>query len=120
MLRALWFAVKVGLLVAASVWVANRPGFIEAHWLGYDVRAHVGLALLLLLLVLVLTVFIYRILWGIVTMPKALRRYRQERSREKGFRALTLGLTAVAAGDAKQAEQQAERARRFLPSDRGL
>ena len=53
MLRALWFAVKTGLIVAAAVWVANRPGFIEASWLGYDVRAHVGLVLLVLLFLLV-------------------------------------------------------------------
>src|SRR5262249_25462280 len=120
MLRALWFAVRLGLLVAAAIWVANRPGEVEVHWLGYDIKTEVGMALLALFLALLVCLFVYRVLTEIVKFPASWRRYREHNKRNKGFRALTLGLTAVAAGDAKMAGYHAHRARQFLKHDNGL
>lgn len=120
MLRTLWFAIKVGLLVAAALWVVNRPGTAEIQWLGYDVRIHVGLALLILLFAVVVILFFFRLVWDIGALLAAFRRWRRDRKKEAGFRALTLGLTAVAAGDVKQASAQAQRARRDMPEDGGL
>ncbi len=120
MIRALFFVAKVALLVAAAVWVANRPGAVEIHWLGYDIRAQIGLVLLALFFAIAAIVLMYRVLWEVLAMPKYWRRYRAQRKRDKGYRALTLGLTAVAAGDVKLAGYQAFRARRLLPQDMGL
>jgi HemY protein len=120
MLRALWFVIKTAILVAAAVWVANRPGDVEIHWLGYEVKTQVGLALLALLVVLLLCLFVYRIFTEIIKFPASWSRYREHGKRQKGFRALTLGLTAVAAGDAKMANYHAHRARQLLHSDKGL
>ena len=120
MLRAIWFAVKLGLLVAVAVWVANRPGYVDISWLGYDVRAQVGFVLLALLLSLSLLLILHRIFLGIVNFRKFLKRRSEEKRRTKGYKALTLGLSAVAAGDAKIANYQAFRMRKLIPDDRGL
>ncbi len=120
MIRAVLFMVKVGLLVAAAVWVAERPGSISVEWLDYTFTIHVGLFLILLLVTMVLGMFLFRFLKTIADSPKTFSRYKQRRRREKGYRALTLGLTAVAAGDTKSAAYQAYRAGKFLPGDTGL
>ncbi len=120
MLRALWFAVKIGLFVAVAVWVANRPGVVELNWLGYAVRAHVGLVLLALLFLLAAALFLHRLLWNIISLPKFLRRRAERKRQDKGYKALILGLSAVAAGDVKLAAYQTQRTRKFLPKDKGL
>jgi len=120
MIRALWFALKVGLFVAAAVWIANRPGIIEFKWNEYDVQAHVGVTLLFLCFVLLAAILLYHILLSLFSLPSRMRNYMAAKRRAKGHRALTLGLTAVAAGDAKEAQLHTRRARRYLPEDKGL
>lgn len=120
MLRVLWFAIKIGLFAAAAIWLAGRPGTMSVHWLGYDVQAEIGPVLMVFLLALFVLLSAHRLLLGVLAIPRRLRRFRNERKRQRGQRALALGLTAVAAGDAKQAGLYAYRARHFLPKDKGL
>jgi HemY protein len=120
MIRALWYIVKVGVLVAAAVWLADRPGKIDIEWLDYKIHTQMGLFLLASLFVILLAIFIYRVITTIAGLPRAFRRYKEITDKEKGHRALALGLTAVAAGDTKAASQQANRAVRLLPNDKGM
>lgn len=122
MVKALWFMVKVGLLVALAVWVADHPGyvFLELPESGFKARVHTGLFLLILLGTILLAIFLYKIIQWFADFPKIWARYQEYQRREKGYKSLTLGLTAVAAGDRKQAAYHAERAERFMPRDEGL
>lgn len=120
MIKALWFMVRVAMLAALAVWVAERPGVVRLEWLDYIFTVHVGLFLLVLLFGILLSIFIYNVIRSFVDFPKSYRRYLEIKHREKGYRALTLGLTAVAAGDTKIAVYQAHRVMKFLPEDRGL
>lgn len=120
MIKALWFAIKLGLLVALVVWVADRPGFVKIEWLEYTFTVHVGLFLLAAMATILVAIFIYNIIRAFVTFPASYRRYRGIKDQEKGYEALTIGLSAVAAGDAKKAVRQARRATRYLKGDTGL
>lgn len=120
MLRSLWFAVRIGIVAIAAVWLSIRPGIVEISWLGYDLKAQAGMFFLALLAALFLVLILHRLVWTLFSLPKMLRRYRAEIQRLKGQKALAVGLTAVAAGDAKLASYQAFRARRFMPADKGL
>jgi HemY protein len=120
MLRVLWFAIKVGVLVALAVWVANRPGEITVHWMDYTVNSKAWFALLAVLAALFVILLLHRVLLSILGFTGAIGRYREWRMNKKGQRAILLGLTAVAAGDKKLAAYQAHRARKFLPKDQGL
>jgi HemY protein len=120
MLRVLWFAVKVGLLVATAVWVANRPGVVTINWLGYTIQSQAWVALVAGMIALMVILALHRFLLGVLNFPGTWGRYREYRLNKKGQRALMLGLAAVAAGDRKLAQYQTYRARRFLPKDRGL
>jgi HemY protein len=120
MIRALWFAVKVALLVVAAVWVADRPGTIDIHWMEYDVTVQVGFVLLCGLAFLVMTLSIHSLLLFVTGFGGHWRHRRAGKRAQRGLKALALGYSAAAAGDAKIASYQAHRARLLLPDDRGL
>lgn len=120
MFKALWFMIKVGVLVAAVVWVAERPGTVEFAWLDYHLKVQVGLFLLAALLIILFAIFIYSVIQTFVKLPASVRRYNEVKAREKGYKALTLGLTAVAAGDTKMALRQAKQASKLMAGDTGL
>ncbi|MCK5284704.1 MAG: heme biosynthesis protein HemY [Alphaproteobacteria bacterium] len=120
MIKPLWFMVKVGFLVALALWVVENPGFVEIEWLDYAIRIHIGLFLVLFIAVILLSIFIYRVIRTFVDFPKSFRRYKEINSRNKGYNALTLGLTAVAAGDTKSAISQARLANKYLDHKNGL
>ena len=120
MFRTLIFAFQIGLLILAGWWVSQRPGSVDISWLGYDIHARIGVVLFVLLIVLIAVLALHRLILTLAALPRTWRRHREQQRREKGYGALTLGLSAVAAGDAKGAAAQAARARKMLPQDMGL
>ncbi len=120
MLKAIWFVFKVGLVVAAFVWLAARPGEIEIHWLGYDILLDIGFGLVVLLATLLILLCVHRFYIWLFGYPARLRAARIAKRQERGQRALTLGLSAAAAGDVKMAGYHAYRMRKFLPDTAGL
>ena len=120
MIRAFWALIKISLVVAAVLWIAENPGTMTIDWMDYKVTFHVGFFLASLFVVVVLGIMIFSFFKFILDMPKNMTRYRDMTNKDKGIKALTLGLAAVAAGDAKAAGYQADRARRFLPKDSPL
>lgn len=120
MIRAIWFLVKASVLIAAVVWLADRPGTIVINWLSYKLTFSFGFFLVALMAVVVLGILIFSIFKTILDAPKNLRRYRDITGKDKGLRALTIGLTAVAAGDAKAALYQSYRASKFLGENEAL
>ncbi len=117
MIRALWTLFKVGLVIAAVIWVAEHPGTITIDWLDYKLTFHIGLFLIALTLVIMLGITLFSIIKTGLDMPKNMTRYRDITYKDKGAKAIALGLTAVAAGDAKSASYQAVRAKKFLKDD---
>ena len=120
MLRAIWFAVQLGLLFALAVWLAERPGAVDVHWLGYDIHAQIGFVLVTGLILLLLLLWLHRLFLGLLGLSSYFKRRRLEKKRGKGVRALTLGLSALAAGDSRIAAYQVARMRALLPEDHGL
>lgn len=120
MIRAIWFAVKIAVLTGVAVWVIERPGVVHIQWMDYTVTVALGFFLLASIGVILSSIFLYQVIKTFVDFPRSLARYNEIRRREKGYRALTLGLTAVAAGDTRSAVKQAARTEKFLPGDTGL
>ena len=120
MIRALWTLVKISVFVAVIVWIAERPGEISIDWMQYKLTFHVGAFFILMLATVVLGIVIFSVIKSVLDMPQNMARYRDITNKDKGLKALTIGLTAVAAGDGKTASYQAHRARKFLKEDEGL
>jgi HemY protein len=114
MRSTLWFLLKLAILIAGAIWIADRPGHVSFDWLGWRVDTSVGVLLAALRLLMAAAAVLYRLWHVIVRGPRRLSERRGERQRLKGYRALTQGMVAVAAGDAEEAKRQARIAHGLL------
>ena len=110
MARALWYFIKVAALVAIAVWIANRPGDVSIDWLGWRIETTVGILALAVFLLLVATALTYRLWRSLLRAPRAVTEAGRNRRRTAGYKALTRGMAAVAAGDQDEAGRQARKA----------
>jgi HemY protein len=110
MLRATLYLLIFAALAAGIAWVADHPGAVSLTWQGYRIDTSVGVLLAAAALVGAACAMLYQ-LWRVLRgAPAAYTRYRREGRRLKGYRALTQGMVAVAAGDVDEARRQARRA----------
>src|SRR5437899_493333 len=98
MLRILSYVIRAALLIALVVWLADHPGAVGLDWLGWHVETSFAVLAGAVLLLLALVVLLVRLGGRILRGPRNLRRNREMRRLRDGYRALTAGLTAVAAG----------------------
>jgi HemY protein len=112
--RTVWFFVKIAIVVAAAVWLADRPGHISIEWLGYNIDLAVGTALALLVVFILLLYLVWRLWHMLRRVPGDYTLFRRNRRQAKGFKALTRGLVAVAAGDAAEAKRLSRTAHGLL------
>lgn len=115
MLRALWFLAKVAAVTALAVWLVKAPGKVEIVWQGYLIETTASAFVVFLAIILLTWTLLYRLWRGFVSVPGVYRRYRISALREKGYRAVTEGLVAVAAGDGQAADKFAKRAEHMIP-----
>lgn len=105
-------------LLGALVWIAlqfaNNPGGVTLQWLGYRLDMHVGAAVFLIVALYMLLQCLWWLLGLILRSPRNFSLALSNSRKAKGYRALTRGLTAVAAGDAVEAKRQAKLAHDLL------
>jgi HemY protein len=112
-LLLVYFPILAALLYVA-INLAYHPGFVTLNWLGYRVDMHVGVALFLIALAFLVLQFLSWLFGAIMRSPQSFSMARSNARKAKGYRALTRGLTAVAAGDAGEARRQAKVAHDLL------
>lgn len=110
MMRATVHLLLFILLAAGIAWLADQSGRVSIDWLGYRIDTYVGVLVAASVVVGVLAALVYRLWRFLAGAPGAIARRRREGRRLKGYRALTQGMVAVAAGDAEEARRQARRA----------
>lgn len=120
MIRALWFLIKISVMVAGALWLLERPGEITLGMVGYTVTVQTGLFLLALLAGLIFLYFVFQVISAVFSLPSGISGYWARRRREKGWRDVTRGFVALAAGDARQADLFARRVQSALPEASGL
>lgn len=114
MTRGLLLLVKVLLVAGAAYWLAEQPGQVTLEWQGWRLDTTVGIFLLAAVLFglsIAFLIWLFRFVWS---APGTLSRIRSQSRRERGYRALTQGLVAVAAGDKYEAARQSRRANALL------
>ncbi len=113
-MRALPALVAIALLIAGAVFIADRPGDVAIAWQGWRIDTSVAVVVMAAVVVGVVAAVLFNLLRWIVGGPKAWMRSRRERRRRHGYRALTQGMVAVAAGDAEEAQKLARKADALL------
>lgn len=109
-MRALPAILVVAALIAGAVFIADRPGSVSLAWQGWRVDTSVAVLLFAVTLVAMTAALLFHLLRKIIGGPRAFMRARRERRRRRGYRALTQGMVAVAAGDAAEAKRYARQA----------
>ncbi len=113
-LRFLLFLILLVALALAAQWVAGHPGTVDIIWLGHEIKIQMeNLLAILAVLVLVYTGAVL-LLRKLVVSPRQIREGLRNRRRRRGYRALTQGMVAVAAGDPEESRKWAKRADSLL------
>jgi HemY protein len=102
------------LVIAGLVWVAvlfaDEPGTLSLEWAGWQVQTSVAVLVLAVVTLLLAVLLLVRIVGAAFGAPGAFLRSRRERRRREGYKALTQGMVAVAAGEADEARRLARKA----------
>jgi HemY protein len=109
-MRALPSLLVIAALIAGAVFIADRPGSVALVWEGWRVDTSVTVMLFGVVIVAILAAALFHLLRLILGGPRAFMRGRRERRRQRGYRALTQGMVAIAAGDAAEAKRFARQA----------
>jgi HemY protein len=113
-MRAIPALVLLALLIAAAVFVAGQPGHVAIVWQGWEIDTSVAVMALGVIVFAIVVLVAWRVLRFILGGPRVFMRARRERRRRLGYRALTQGMVAVAAGDAEEAQKLARKADALL------
>jgi HemY protein len=113
-MRALPAILVIAALIAGAVFVADRPGSVSLVWQGWRVDTSVAVLLFGVTLVAMAAALLFHLLRKLIGGPRAFLRARRDRRRRRGYRALTQGMVAVAAGDAAEAKRYARQADMLL------
>ena len=114
MWRSLFYFVKVVVLVLVAFWLAERPGEIALTWQGYRIETSVGILLLAVYLAVLIGATFYYIWRVLRRAPFIASSSIQAGRKQRGYKALTQGMVAVAAGDADEARRMAKKAEVLL------
>jgi HemY protein len=114
LIRGILGLLVFAVLVAVAVFFADHPGQVEIVWQGWQVTTSVGVLIAAAVLAALLAALLFWIVARIVGSPRVFLRRRRERRRRSGYRALTQGMVAVAAGDPHEAQRYARKAEVLL------
>jgi len=112
----IFFFVFMGLAIALGLWLDANPGEVTIYWpaIGYIVTTPVWAVLAVMTALVVVTALLYHWYRGLVHISSTIARSLRHKREVRGYRALTQGLVAVAAGDAEMATRMARDAERLL------
>ena len=114
MFRAFWFLLLLAAFSLGAALLADNPGQMSMQWLGYKIETSVGILFAALFVFSFLLASALRIWSFLRRAPRRIDRARQDWRRQRGYKALTQGMVAVAAGDAIEARRLARKAEALL------
>ena len=113
----LLFLVALAVLAYGLEWIIDQPGSLTLDWGEFHIDTSIPVAVGALVLTVAALMLLWAILSSVFGLPWRLRELSVGRRREKGFKALSRGMIAVGAGDAKAARQAAQEAEKHMPGE---
>jgi HemY protein len=114
MIRSLFLFLLIAVAVVVAVTLADHPGRVSIDWQGWRIDMSTGILVLLVAVLVVIAVTVARFWGAIRRAPGRFLDMRRTSRRERGYKALTQGMVAVAAGDVVEARRSARRADALL------
>ena len=104
------FLVALAAVAAAAAWLGERPGDVSIRWQGWLIEMSISRFALASVAAVGGALLVAGVVRAVGGAPGRYRAGRRAARRERGYRALTQGMVAVAAGDPHEALRQARRA----------
>lgn len=120
MIRAFWFFIQAVVIVGGALWLLERQGHVSLDAFGYNVHVQAGLFLLALAVLAVCAYFLTRMILAVISIPSNVSGFFARKRKARGYRDITRGFVALAAGDARQADILSRRVSSALPDEKGL
>ena len=114
MFRTILLFFFLACLIGLSVWLTDNPGSVRIFWLGYEIQTYFGVLLIAIIGLLFLILILLSLIKMIFKTPRDFLYARKRRREIAGYKALTLGMAAVAAGDKDEAVRFSKQANKFL------
>ena len=114
MFRLLIFLAALALAAWGLTWLADNPGVVTLTWRGVEYQVSLMLALGATLALAIVLTIVWGVLRFVFRIPSLVSLAARARKREKGFLALSRGMIAVGAGDARAAAKHAFEASRLI------
>ena len=113
MIRVVVFLIFVGVVALGAGWLADRPGGVEIVWLDYRITTSVAVLVATVVLIVAAFLLMWTFLGALIRSPGRISHYFALRRITHGQRAITRGLIAVGAGDARAATKYSQEAKRL-------
>lgn len=117
MIRWLIFIAIIAALLFGGEWLMDHPGEVVVNWLGLEITMHIAALAAALVVLSFITGYISILLWRAATWPLRRKQRKAQRTLKRGLEHLTRGVTALAMGDEKIAEEALKKARATLPGE---
>jgi HemY protein len=117
MIRLFIFLLVVLGLGWGFSWLADRPGLISITWQDHLIETSIMVAATLVVALIAVVMIFWWLVGVIWTSPHSVRRYFRSRKRDRGYQALSTGLIAAGAGNARLAHKMSLRTRGLLRAD---
>ncbi len=114
MIRILAYVILVAAAVWAAVSLVEQQGSLTLTWLGWRINTTVAFLAFCVVVFAAMTALFYRLWLALRRAPRALTESRRAARQQRGYKSLTQGMVAVAAGDPEEALRQARRADNLL------
>ena len=114
MVRLLIFLAALALAAWGLTWLSDNPGVVTVVWRGVEYKVSLMLALGVVATAAVALTIVWGVLRFVFNIPSLVTLAARARRREKGLLALSRGMIAVGAGDARAATKHAADAGRLV------
>ena len=120
MIRVLLFLLALIGVASVAVFLADQPGGVALDWRGYHVETSLGVTLGVILATALVLGLAWSLIRLIFNLPSLIALASRARKRNKGLAALSRGMIAAGAGDARAARRAAAEATRHLGAQEPL
>jgi HemY protein len=114
MIRILIFLALLALAALGIAWIVDQPGEVSVTWLGMHADTSVGVGLGLLVAAAIVINVVWTIIRFVFKLPSLMSLAAKARRRARGYAALSRGMIAAGAGDARAARKSAAEAKKHL------
>jgi HemY protein len=114
MVRVALYILLVGVIAFGAAWLADRPGDLVLQWQGWQIETTVMVAAVGVIVLVVALMIVWTLVRWILHGPSAMSGFFRERRQTRGYKALSRGMVAAGAGDARLARHASKEAHKLL------